>query len=258
MNNILYSNILGKHNKINILIFHGLFGNGSNWISIANKMSKYYKIHLLDIRNHGLSFYSNNMNYDLMAIDIINYIKYYKIYKPILIGHSIGGKLVMNFSIKYPMIPYKIIIVDIAPKKYHNIINIIPILKKVNFNIIKSRNDLNNFLKPLINDIRIIFFISKCTKKNSGGKLRFLFNLNAIEKNYNYLINAKITLGKYNGPSLFLKGEKSDYLVLEDFIIIKKIFPKSKILTIKKSDHWIHIDNPTDFYKEICIFLKKK
>ena len=132
---ILHSKILGNGSPI--LVFHGLFGNGENWISFANFFSKSYQVHLLDIRNHGKSFFSREMNYDLISKDIFEYIKHYNLSRPILIGHSMGGKAVMKFSIKYPFIPEKIVIVDITPKAYSFDTpqkNIIQILKKVNLN----------------------------------------------------------------------------------------------------------------------------
>ncbi|WP_185861270.1 alpha/beta fold hydrolase [Blattabacterium cuenoti] len=254
---ILNSNIYGSGYPI--LVFHGLFGSGKNWVSFAKEFASIYQIHLLDIRNHGNSFYSDKMNYEIISEDILEYINYYKLNHPILLGHSMGGRAVMKFSIKYPIIPKKIIIVDISPKAYSNTDQekIIRILKKVDFNIINTRKDLDFFLKTWIYDLKIRSFFSKCTNRQKNGKLCFYFSLSNIEKNYNFLINQEIKNGLYHGPALFLRGEYSNYLSYEDCNDIRKLFPKFKICTIKKSDHWIHIDNPYEFYKKINVFLKK-
>ncbi|WP_185869613.1 alpha/beta fold hydrolase [Blattabacterium cuenoti] len=253
---VLHSNIFGEK-KQSILIFHGLFGNGENWITFAKKISDNYKIHLLDLRNHGKSIFSEKMDYDIISKDILDYINYHKLYDPILLGHSMGGRAIMYFSIKYPLIPKKIIIVDISPKAYIDIDqkNIIHILKKVDFNIIKTRKSLDLFLKKKISDIKIRSFFLKCTHRKKNGKLYFNFFLLGIEKNYEFLIRKEIKNGLFNGPTLFLRGEYSNYIIDKDFNSIKKLFPNAKIVTIKKANHWIHIDNPIDFYKEICIFL---
>lgn len=256
---LLHSKIFGEGDPL--LVFHGLFGNGENWISFAERISrKNYQVHLLDIRNHGMSFSSEMMNYDLISQDILNYILSYKISHPILLGHSMGGKAVMNFSIKYPYIAKKIIVVDIGMREYKNQKNYISILKKVNFNTIKTRKDLDFFLKNWILDKKIRFFFSKCTKKNKNGLFNFLFYLPGIEKNYQF-ITGKINKGNkgiYKGPILFLRGENSNYIVDNDLLEIRKTFPRSKILTVKKAKHWVHIDNPKDFYKKINLFLEKK
>ncbi|WP_185864468.1 alpha/beta fold hydrolase [Blattabacterium cuenoti] len=254
---ILHSKIFGK--GITILVLHGLFGNGDNWTSFAEKFSKYYEIHLLDIRNHGNSFHSEKMNYDIISEDILEYICYYKLDHPILLGHSMGGRAVMKFSMKYPLIPKKIIIVDISPNAYKNTENenIICALKNVDFHCIKTRNDLVLFLKKWILDKKIRSFFSKCTYRNKNGKLSFRFFLTGIEKNYKSLIQEDIKGGVYNGPTLFLRGEYSNYLLPKEYDSIIKLFPKSIFVTIKKSNHWIHIDNPLSFYEEVDFFLKK-
>ncbi|WP_185853337.1 alpha/beta fold hydrolase [Blattabacterium cuenoti] len=254
---ILRSKILGSGYPI--LVFHGLFGNGENWNSFAKEFDKDYEIHLIDIRNHGKSFFSEKMDYDVISKDILNYISYYELDHPILLGHSMGGRAVMKFSIKYSFIPKKIIIVDISPNAYINADqeSLIHVLKKVNFDTIKTRKDLDAFLKPWIPDIKMRLFFSKCTHRQKDGKLGFRFFLFGIEKNYDCLIRQKIENGSYNGPSLFLRGENSDYLLPKDYDSILNLFPKAEILTIKKAKHWIHVDNPLDFYKKINIFLKK-
>ncbi|WP_185876833.1 alpha/beta fold hydrolase [Blattabacterium cuenoti] len=255
---ILNSKVFGNGDPI--LVFHGLFGNGSNWSSFANEFRNSYQIHLIDLRNHGESFSSLKMDYDLMSKDIFDYISYYDLNDPILLGHSMGGKVIMNFSIKYPSIPKKIVVVDISPNTIKNVNdnnkNLINTLKKVDFNIIKTRKELDNFLKQWIDDIETRLFISKCTHRKKNGKFFFRFFLLGIEKNYDYLIRSKIEGGIYHGPSLFLRGEKSNFLPLEDYNFIISLFPKAKISTIKKSKHWVHIDNPIDFYKNLNIFLK--
>ncbi|WP_185849223.1 alpha/beta fold hydrolase [Blattabacterium cuenoti] len=254
---ILHSKIYGSGSPI--LVFHGLFGNGENWISFAKKFDKFYQIHLLDIRNHGNSFCSEQMNYDLISKDMLEYIYYYELNHPILLGHSMGGRAVMKFSLKYPMIPKKVIIVDISPKVYVNTNQekLIHILKKVDFNVINNRKDLDFFLKTWISDLKIRSFFSKCTKRHKNGKLCFSFSLLNIEKNYDSLIHQEIKNGSYHGPTLFLRGEFSNYLLSKDYNCIQKLFPKSKISTIRKSDHWVHIDNPTEFYKKINFFLNE-
>ncbi|WP_185855514.1 alpha/beta fold hydrolase [Blattabacterium cuenoti] len=255
---ILYSKILGSGSPV--LVLHGLFGNGDNWNFFARKYSNYYQIHLLDIRNHGKSPFSEKMSLDIMSEDILNYINYYKLQNPILLGHSIGGKIIMKFSVKFPYIPKKIIVVDISPiyHKNNNNKELISILKKVDFDIIKTRKDLDAFLKLYISDVRTRLFISKSTGKKENGKLYFKFFLFGIDNNYDDIIYEEIKKGTYNGPTIFIRGEYSRYLILEDYCNIKKIFPKAKISTIKKSNHCIHVENPIDFYKEINLFLKNK
>jgi Predicted hydrolases or acyltransferases (alpha/beta hydrolase superfamily) len=255
---ILHSKIYG--NAYPILVFHGLFGDGSNWISFAKEFEKNYQIHLVDIRNHGKSFVSDKMNYDIISKDILEYINHHELNRPILLGHSMGGRAVMNFAIQHPFIPKKVIIVDISPKGYidTNQEKFIQILKKIDFNIINTRKDVDFFLKKWISDVKIRSFFSKCVKKQENGKLCFSFSLLNIDKNYDFLIHQEIKKqGIYHGPTLFLRGEYSNYLLNQDYHYIRKLFPKYKITTVKRSGHWIHVDNPTEFYDKISVFLSE-
>ncbi|WP_185872758.1 alpha/beta fold hydrolase [Blattabacterium cuenoti] len=253
---ILYSQVFGQGDPP-IIILHGLFGNGRNWMSFSQKISKYYQIHLVDIRNHGNSFCSTTMNYECISKDILYYINHYNLKNPIIIGHSMGGKAAIKFSLNYPLIPKKIIIVDICPKNYYNDdnYNILQALNSVNFNVIQTRKDLDIFLSSSIKNIKIRSFFLKSTNIKSNGKLSFSFFLYGISKNYHFL-QEKITGGIYKNPTLFMRGEYSEYILYQDYSLIKKMFPNSYIITINNSKHWIHIDNPIDFYQKVYDFIK--
>ncbi|AGD97934.1 alpha/beta superfamily hydrolase [Blattabacterium sp. (Blatta orientalis) str. Tarazona] len=251
---ILHSRIFGKGKPI--LVFHGLFGSGENWISFAEKFSQTYQVHLLDIRNHGKSFFSEKMNYDLISEDLLEYINYYNLIHPILIGHSMGGRAVMKFSINYPSIPKKIIIVDIGPRSYSSTYHkkIIQVLKNVDFDIIKTRKDLDLFLKSFISSVEIRSFFSKCTYRKKDGKLAFRFYLLGIENNYSYLIQEEIQGGIFDNPALFYAENIRIILSIKIFFAYKNFFQKQNC-SCKKANHWIHVDNPIDFYREVSDFL---
>ena len=115
---LLHSKILGNSSK-HILILHGFLGSGDNWISIAKKLSlNGFSVHLIDQRNHGRSFHSENFNYELMCGDLLNYINYHRITNLILLGHSMGGKTVMKFSLDNPKLILKLIVIDTSPRYY--------------------------------------------------------------------------------------------------------------------------------------------
>ena len=150
---LLHSKIIGGGEKI-IVILHGLFGSGDNWKTYANRMeTKGFCIHLLDQRNHGRSFHSDQFNYNLLVLDLKYYLDHYKIDSCILLGHSMGGKTAMNFSLKYPKYVSDLIVIDIAPRKYpihHD--KIIEALKSLDLNLIKTRKEAENKLSNFIND----------------------------------------------------------------------------------------------------------
>ena len=115
---LLSSNIIGNGTK-DLIILHGFLGMGDNWKGFAKKITNIgYKVHLLDQRNHGRSFWDKEFNYKILSIDLYNYVSYNNINNPIILGHSMGGKTAMKFAIDFPEKIKKLIVVDIVPKKY--------------------------------------------------------------------------------------------------------------------------------------------
>lgn len=116
---ILHSKIYGmEREETPLLVFHGLFGMLDNWGTFGKEFGEKMPCHLVDLRNHGKSFHSEEMSHQVMAEDILNYINHYQIDRVNLLGHSLGGKAVMQFALSYPDRVNKLIVVDIAPKAY--------------------------------------------------------------------------------------------------------------------------------------------
>ena len=113
---ILQSRILGKGRPL--VILHGLFGMLDNWQSLGKKFAENFEVHLIDQRNHGKSFHHNDCSFELMAEDLRIYIEHHSLSNVYIIGHSMGGKVAMFYSVKNYKNVEKLIVVDIAPKKY--------------------------------------------------------------------------------------------------------------------------------------------
>src|SRR5687768_15840558 len=102
-----------------IILLHGIFGSSDNWLTQARMLSSNYRTYALDLRNHGQSPHDDVFDYPSMAKDILEFIEANKVNDPVLIGHSMGGKVAMNFAIAQPGKLQKLIVVDIAPKPYN-------------------------------------------------------------------------------------------------------------------------------------------
>ena len=252
---LLHSKILGKGAPL--LILHGYFGMGDNWKSLANKFAAHFEVHLIDQRNHGRSFHSDDFTYELLVEDLKEYIDYYKLEQVNLIGHSMGGKTVMLFAVTYPEQVKKLIVVDIAPKYYpphHQFI--LDALNAVNFDKITRRREVEAILKNYIDEEGIRQFLLKNVYWKEKGKLAYRFNLDSLTENNQEVGEALPPFTVFEGPTLFLKGENSGYITNEDMPLIEAHFPNSKLLVIKNSGHWLHAENPTQFYDEVFNFLK--
>lgn len=257
---ILHSKIYGaEHPGTPLLVFHGLFGMLDNWGSFGKEFGEFFPVHLIDLRNHGKSFHSENMSHDDLAYDISHYMAHHNIEKAHLLGHSLGGKAVMQFAINYPSKVEKLIVADIAPKAYpphHQ--GITKALESVDFNVIKSRQEAEEILAQYIPEKSVILFLAKNLYwEDLAGekKLSWRFNLKTLSEKYNEFVSNAVKYGVFTGETLFVAGAKSNYILPQDGFLIKQQFPQAKIIKIQDAGHWLQAENPEDFNAEVKKFL---
>ena len=253
---MLYSKIEGEGKPL--LIIHGYLGMSDNWKTLATQfVSEGFQTHALDLRNHGRSFHSDEFTYEAMVQDILEYCQENNLDKVSIIGHSMGGKLAMFFATKYPKMIDKLTIADIGPKYYrphHQ--DIMEGLNAVDFTKKPERSEVEELLKPHIPDFGTRQFLMKSLYWVEPGQLGFRFNLPVFNENIENIGEALPEDAIFEKPTLFLRGEKSNYIKDEDFEKIKKHFPNSEIKTIANAGHWLHAENPKDFYAESIAYLK--
>lgn len=255
MNEVLHSKIVGEGSE-HLLIFHGLFGQLDNWNTLGKKFGEHFTTHLIDLRNHGRSFHSDDNSFDAMVNDIVTYMDAHHLNKIHLLGHSLGGRVAIEFAMKHPDKLDHLIVADMAPKAYpphHNAI--MKALHLVDFTKIDKRSEVDDVLKQYIPEMGVRQFLLKNVYNTPEGKYAFRFNLEVLSANYNALVGTDLTAGVFNGPTLFLGGANSDYILPEDEVIIHQRFPLALIKEIKNAGHWLHAENPVDFSEAVLEFL---
>jgi len=251
---ILHSKIIGKGAPL--LIVHGYFGTGDNWKSLGKKFAENFEVHLIDQRNHGRSFHSDEFDYELLVEDLHNYIQHYQLEKATLIGHSMGGKTAMLFAVEYPKLVNKLVIVDISPRMYpphHE--QILNGLQSIDFSIQNTRKLVDEQLANYISEVGVRQFLLKNVYWKEKGQLAFRFNLTSLVENNNEVGEALPSFTIFEGNTLFLKGGNSGYISANEEPIINAHFPNSEIVTIKNTGHWLHAEQPEMFYKAVSSFL---
>ena len=256
---ILHAKIFGQDKPgTPLLVFHGLFGMLDNWGSFGKEMGEFFPVHLIDLRNHGKSFHSTEMSHDDLAHDISHYMDFHHIEKANLLGHSLGGKAVMQFAIKYPIKVQKLIVVDISPKAYpphHQ--GILKALESVDFENLKTRQQVEEVLQQYIPEKAVIQFLTKNLYWTDDKKLAWRFNLKTLSEKYEQFDSNAIKYGVFSGETLFIAGEKSNYILPQDEFQIKQQFPHASIIKIKNAGHWVQAENPKDFNEAVKDFLSE-
>lgn len=252
---LLHSNILGEGKPM--IILHGFLGMSDNWKTLGKKFSSEgYQVHLVDQRNHGRSFHDDIFNYEVLVEDLKHYCEHYELNNLILLGHSMGGKTAMLFASIYPEMVYKLIVADIAPRFYpihHD--QILEGLSSLDFDVIESRTEADNILSKYVSDYGTRLFLLKNLYWIEKGKLALRINLQVLKDNVEEVGEALPITYNFSGDTLFLRGDKSEYIALSDEALIKMQFPNSEIVTIEKAGHWLHAENPTAFYNEVIKFI---
>ena len=244
----------GDNSKPPLILIHGLFGSGKLWRIYAQKLAKHYWVHTPDLRNHGKSAHVDSMTYEEMALDIAEYMDEHKLETANILGHSMGGKVAMQFALNWPERVIKLIIEDIAPMYYkprHEAV--IEGIKLLNSVELDSRSQADSLVKDIIVDNGLRMFLFTNMSKQDNGKLGWHINMQAILENYEEISRAPIYKKQpYSCTTLFLKGDESQYILDEYRRKIKEWFPLSRINTVKNAGHWLHSEHPSTFL-DICL-----
>ena len=238
-----------------LVILHGLFGSLDNWLSLAKKLGEQFEVFIVDARNHGQSPHNNNFNYDVMADDLYEFLMHNNIIDPIILGHSMGGKTAMQFTMNYPNKLAKLIVVDIAPKAYpvHHTA-ILDGMLSLNLEIINTRSGADKQLSKYIDDLSTRQFLLKNLYWIEKEKLAWRFNLPVINDSIEIIGQGLENIEVFDKSTLFIRGKKSNYITKNDFEAIKTIFPHAEIKTMD-TGHWVHAENPTEFIQQVSSFL---
>jgi len=251
----LYSNIIGEGKPF--IILHGFLGMGDNWKTLGSQFSELgFQVHLVDQRNHGRSFHNNTFNYEVLAEDLKQYCSENNLKDIVLLGHSMGGKTAMLFAALYPKIVSKLIIADISPRFYpihHDAI--LNGLNELDFNVIKSRGEADKILSHYVQDDGTRMFLLKNLYWVEKGQLALRINLSVLKSDVGEVGEPLPSYARFDKDTLFLRGDRSEYIGIGDEAIIKNHFLKAEIITIANAGHWLHAENPKAFYNAVINFV---
>lgn len=245
-----------------LVILHGLFGSSDNWLTLGRKLAEQYKVYLVDQRNHGRSPWSNEWDYQLMAEDLLEFIQTHKLDNFILLGHSMGGKTAMNYAARYyPSKIEKLVVVDIAPKSYpihHD--TIVAGLRSLDLSQINSRKEADDQLAKKVEEVGVRQFLLKnlYRPKTEGSDKKFAWRINlpVIGDNLDKMSMGLPDNFEFDGPTLFIRGLRSNYIKDEDNTLIQQYFPNAVIRSIAEAGHWVHAEKPQVFLETLLEFIQ--
>ncbi|MCU0448873.1 MAG: alpha/beta fold hydrolase [Bernardetiaceae bacterium] len=245
-----------RPNGPTLIVQHGLFGLLDNWMTLGRQWAVHYPTYLLDARNHGRSFHDDTMNYEAMAEDVYNLITTLDLPRPVLIGHSMGGKAMMQFAADYPTLWEKLVVIDIAPRYYaphHQ--TVLAGLNAVDLAAAPTRAQVEQTIVAHGNDLGTAQFLAKSLYRDEGGQLAWRFNLPVLTRQIEQVGRALDFAKPITKPVLFVRGSQSRYIQPADEAEIHRIFPQAQVRTIAGAGHWVHAEQPQALYGLITEFI---
>ena len=239
------------------LVLHGLFGSGTNWRTIARRLGSRLECHLVDQRNHGRSPHARGMTYPALADDVLAHLDARGIDRAGLIGHSMGGKTAMTLALVAPERMHLLIVADIAPAPSPSDHRpILEALRALGPDSLASRAAADAALARSLPDPGFRRFLLQNLVHGDGG-LRWRIDLEAIADALPDLTGFPPTApgAVYQRPTLFLQGERSDYLTVRHEPHIRALFPRASIDTITDAGHWLHAERPAAVTDRIARFV---
>jgi len=254
----LHYKITDNFSKPVLMIVHGLFGSLDNWQSLAKKWSESFRVISVDVRNHGRSFHSDDMKFESLVNDLYCIIGHENVKKLHLLGHSMGGKIAMEFAAIYPDIIDRLIIADVAPYPYppHHT-EVFDMLQAIDLSSLSSRVEIEKEVRNRIDSESVIQFMMKNIRRNEISlTFEWKFNLSVLSRDYLYLIQRLPSQG-FNGHTLFIGGEESKYITKETSLYLFDLYPKAVLEYVANAGHWVHADNPSEFYDKVTSFINQ-
>jgi pimeloyl-ACP methyl ester carboxylesterase len=239
-----------------VVLLHGMLGSHHNLLPVAAGLSPRFQVLALDQRNHGASPHCDELDYEVLAADLARFIQTHRLGPVHLLGHSMGGKAAMRFAQLFPEQLRKLIVVDMSPRaqpaRYDYLLNALRDLDPARY---QQRQDVDAALAAAIPDQSIRQFLLKNLGRDPAGRLTWKPNIAALHANYHHLRAGLPPEPGFHGPTLFIRGARSDYLREEDWPLIHTLFPRARLETIPHAGHWVHAEAYEPFMQVVRDFL---
>jgi len=239
-----------------VVILHGLFGTLDNWQTFAKRLAEHYMVYVVDQRDHGKSPHTNEFNYQLLADDLAHFMESQWIHEARLIGHSMGGKTVMQFAEDHSDMIEQMVVVDIAPVQYEpGHTAIFDALLAVDIDRVTSRGEVEEVLSEYITDSGVRLFLMKNLKRKKAGGFEWKMNLPLLYKEYPNIIASAVGTYKVDVDALFVGGTASKYIDETGRAAIEEKYENAKVVMIDGAGHWIHAERPDELYQLVTDYF---
>jgi esterase len=236
-----------------IVFLHGLFGQGRNWTTIGRALSDAHRVLLVDLPDHGRSPWTDRIDYAGMADEVARLLAA----GDTVVGHSMGGKVAMMTALRHREVVERLVVADMSPVTYAGgteFARFVAAMRGLDLGALSSREDADRALAPAVPDPSVRAFLLQNLRRDLGsgdGGWRWQMNLEVLGRDLDVLTAwpAEDLAGvpAYDGPVLWLAGERSRYVTAEYAEEMRRWFPHHRKVVIKNAGHWLHSEQPEVF-----------
>ncbi|MBB3189071.1 alpha/beta fold hydrolase [Halomonas cerina] len=240
-----------------LVVIHGLLGSADNWRSLLKAWQADRRVIAVDLRNHGRSPHVAGMGYAEMAADVLALLDRLGIEQAHLLGHSMGGKVVISLARLSPTRVASLIVADIAPVAYgHGHDSVFAALRRVESGEPTNRREADALLAEHVEERGVRLFLATNLVRDDQGILRLRIGLDEIMADYPAIMGEPAGEGAFSGPVLVLRGGRSAYVTDAQLPALHEVLPEAEVQTLD-AGHWLHAEQPEAFQAAVNAFLER-
>lgn len=249
-------NVTSQGQGADVVLLHGLFGMGANLGGLARSLRDVCRVHLVDLPNHGRSAWTRQSDLRSMANALAQWLQARSIAGTHCVGHSLGGKVAMQFALDHPASAASVVVADIAPVAYSRSHDaVFAALSAVDAAGCQSRAEADAIMARDIDDAGVRQFLLMSLYRREDGSYHWRFNLEGLQRNYAAYLQAPAAETAYERPALFIRGALSNYVKDEYLADIHAVFPAASVETMADCGHWLHAEQPAVFNALVRKFI---
>ena len=251
----LYEKVQGEGGDV--VLLHGLFGQGGNLQSIAKALEGRFRVHSLDLPDHGRSPWSTDPSITGYAEAVNAWMTVQGIEDAFFLGHSLGGKVAMALALKRPTRVTRLVVADIAPVTYapsHQAV--FRGLQAVAEAGCATRKAAGLILERYIDEPNVRQFLLLSLGKEEGATtLVWRLNHAALAQAYPLLLAGLSSDTPFENEALFIRGALSGYVEDTYLPATQRLFPNFRLETLQGVGHWLHAEAPDLFNEQVLGFF---
>jgi len=238
-----------------LVLLHGLFGSAKNLGALARGLSPQARVIVMDLRNHGASPHGAAMDFPTMAADVAETCAALGVTRARVAGHSLGGKTAMMLALTRPELVERLAVLDIAPVAYDhaydayaNAMLAMPLSPGL------TRHAADAALAGVVKEPPMRAFL--LNNLQLGDAPHWRVGLSEITATMPELMGWRdLPDAHFDGPTLFLRGGDSDYVLPSADAAIQRLFPHAERKSVAGAAHWLHADKPQEVLSELQEFF---